>query len=126
MKRSSIQQVDSLAQEWDACTANGSRDATLHHFKALTFEEKIEWLEEAEEVALRLRAGCATVSEKQCPRGRENHGGHGGHGDGIGWASRLLRASVRKCFTEGREESKERPVKSVKSVVKETSEPRRS
>ena len=42
---------------WDACTAAGSRAQTMNTFNALSFIEKIEWLEEAEEIALRLRAG---------------------------------------------------------------------
>ena len=42
---------------WDACTAAGSRAQTLHAFKSLSFIEKIEWLEEAEEIAMRFRAG---------------------------------------------------------------------
>ena len=67
MSRGAAENADRQIDGWDACTATGSRAHTLDTFKALSFIEKIEWLEEAEEVALRFRAGCALVSAKQCP-----------------------------------------------------------
>ena len=57
----------SRGDAWEQCTAQGSNAQTLRHFKTLSFIEKVEWLEEAEEIALRFRAGCALVSAKQCP-----------------------------------------------------------
>ena len=42
---------------WRWCTAQGARDHVLLLGLQTTFREKLEWLEEAETVALRLRAG---------------------------------------------------------------------
>ena len=42
---------------WQWCTAEGAELQTLMIGLKTTFREKLEWLEEAEELTLRLRAG---------------------------------------------------------------------
>ena len=42
---------------WKFCTFEGAEMSTLLLGLQTTFREKLEWLEEAETVALRLRAG---------------------------------------------------------------------
>ena len=41
--------------DWEACTAEGARNDVLEQFRAMTLREKVEWLDEAEQVALRFR-----------------------------------------------------------------------
>lgn len=41
---------------WRWCTAEGAREQTFLIGLETTFREKLEWLEEAETLALRLRA----------------------------------------------------------------------
>ena len=42
---------------WDWCTAEGAELQTLLIGLKTTFREKLEWLEEAEELTLKLRTG---------------------------------------------------------------------
>jgi hypothetical protein len=42
---------------WESCTFEGAEMSTLLMGLQTTFREKLEWLEEAETLALRLRAG---------------------------------------------------------------------
>ena len=42
---------------WESCTFEGAEMSTLLLGLQSTFREKLEWLEEAETLALRLRAG---------------------------------------------------------------------
>jgi hypothetical protein len=54
---------------WEWCTFEGARKHTLLAGIRSTFREKLEWLEEAEELTLRLRAS------------REKGGNQGGKPD---------------------------------------------
>ena len=40
---------------WYACTAEGARDTVLREFQALSFKQKIQRLEEAEQTAAAFR-----------------------------------------------------------------------
>jgi hypothetical protein len=42
---------------WESCTFEGAEMSTLLLGLQTTFREKLEWLEEAETVSLRLRSG---------------------------------------------------------------------
>jgi hypothetical protein len=42
---------------WESCTFEGAEMSTLLLGLQSTFREKLEWLEEAETLALKLRAG---------------------------------------------------------------------
>jgi hypothetical protein len=59
---------------WRWCTARGARDQVLLLGRQTTFREKLEWLEEAETLALRMRANprkktrAATSSRKAATR----------------------------------------------------------
>lgn len=48
---------------WQWCTAEGAELHTLLIGLQTTFREKLEWLEEAENLTLRFRAGRASGSE---------------------------------------------------------------
>lgn len=48
---------------WQWCTAEGAELQTLLIGLQTSFREKLEWLEEAEELTLRLRAGRERPSE---------------------------------------------------------------
>ena len=48
---------------WQWCTAEGAELHTLLIGLQTTFREKLEWLEEAENLTLRFRAGRASSSE---------------------------------------------------------------
>jgi hypothetical protein len=50
---------------WRWCTAQGARDHVLLIGLRSTFREKLEWLEEAETLALRLRGNRATAKERK-------------------------------------------------------------
>ena len=45
-----------LEPDWKWCTAEGSRDLDRILDRRLTFREKLEWLEEAETLALQFKA----------------------------------------------------------------------
>ena len=49
---------------WRWCTAQGARDQVLLHGLHSTFREKLEWLEEAETLALRLRANREAAKKR--------------------------------------------------------------
>ena len=42
---------------WESCTFEGAEMSTLRLGLQTTFREKLEWLEEAETLSLRLQAG---------------------------------------------------------------------
>ena len=48
---------------WQWCTAEGAELHTLLIGLQTTFREKLEWLEEAENLTLRFRAGRASSTE---------------------------------------------------------------
>ena len=48
---------------WQWCTAEGAELHTLLIGLQTTFREKLEWLEEAENLTLRFRAGRTSSSE---------------------------------------------------------------
>jgi hypothetical protein len=45
-----------IEPDWKWCTAEGSREFDRLLDRSLTFREKLEWLEEAETLTMRLRA----------------------------------------------------------------------
>lgn len=45
-----------LKPDWKWGTPEGSREFDRIHDRAMTFREKLEWLEESEALALRMRA----------------------------------------------------------------------
>jgi hypothetical protein len=49
---------------WRWCTAQGARDQVLLLGLQSTFREKLEWLEEAETLALRLRANRKAAKKR--------------------------------------------------------------
>ena len=49
---------------WESCTFEGAEMSTLRLGLTTTFREKLEWLEEAETLTLRLRA----YREKSCSK----------------------------------------------------------
>jgi hypothetical protein len=49
---------------WRWCTAQGARDQVLLLGLQTTFREKLEWLEEAETLALRLRANRLAAKKR--------------------------------------------------------------
>ena len=51
--------TDAITPDWRWGTAEGSRDLDRLLDRRLTFREKLEWLEEAETLALRFRANRA-------------------------------------------------------------------
>ncbi len=54
---------------WRSCTFEGAREELLVLGLRTTFREKLEWLEEAETLSLRLRANRETHSkDKTQPR----------------------------------------------------------
>jgi hypothetical protein len=50
---------------WRWCTAQGARDQVLLIGLETTFREKLEWLEEAETLALRLQASGKAARSKE-------------------------------------------------------------
>jgi len=52
---------------WRWCTAQGARDHVLLLGLQSTFREKLEWLEEAETLALRLRANRKATKKRSAP-----------------------------------------------------------
>jgi len=56
---------------WECCTFEGAEMRTLLQGLQTTFREKLEWLEEAETLSLRLRASHAANGENGAgPAGR--------------------------------------------------------
>jgi hypothetical protein len=53
---------------WRWCTFEGAREHVLLEGLRTTFREKLEWLEEAETLALRLQAGAKGVEVDPKPR----------------------------------------------------------
>jgi hypothetical protein len=53
-----------LKPEWSFGTAEGSRRAVLEAGKALSFREKLEWLEKAEELSRRMQRTRRDQSKK--------------------------------------------------------------
>jgi len=54
---------------WESCTFEGAEMSTLRLGLQTTFREKLEWLEEAETLALRLRMN-REAAKKQPASGR--------------------------------------------------------
>jgi hypothetical protein len=50
---------------WESCTFEGAEMSTLLLGLQTTFREKLEWLEEAEALALRLRASRESEAGKR-------------------------------------------------------------
>jgi hypothetical protein len=44
-----------LKPDWKTATPEGAREQVQHAFKAMTLREKVCWMEEMEQVALRFR-----------------------------------------------------------------------
>jgi hypothetical protein len=56
---------------WESCTFEGAKMSTLLQGLQTTFREKLEWLEAAETLSLRLRASHAVNGENGAdPAGR--------------------------------------------------------
>jgi len=55
---------------WRWCTAEGAREQVLRQGLQSTLREKLEWLEDAETLTLRLRAGREqkTYGDGLCPK----------------------------------------------------------
>jgi len=53
---------------WQSCTFEGARRELLLHGLQTTFREKLEWLEEAETLSLRLRANRERRSDRRRSR----------------------------------------------------------
>ncbi|PYJ65695.1 MAG: hypothetical protein DME76_17980 [Verrucomicrobia bacterium] len=53
--------------EWQWCTFDGARKQALLVGLQTTFREKLEWLEEAETLSLRLRANRESHSNDKTP-----------------------------------------------------------
>lgn len=51
-----MNQRETIVPDWKWGTAEGSRDLDRLLDRRLTFREKLEWLEEAETLTLRMRA----------------------------------------------------------------------
>ena len=49
---------------WESCTFEGARKQVLLAGLQATFREKLEWLEQAEEVALKFRLSRDTAPDK--------------------------------------------------------------
>jgi hypothetical protein len=60
---------DKIKPDWHWGTPEGSREFDRLVDRGMTFRETLEWLEEAETLALRMAAGGL--------RGREEHAGSG-------------------------------------------------
>ncbi|HEY5040968.1 MAG TPA: hypothetical protein VIK53_03105 [Verrucomicrobiae bacterium] len=56
---------------WRWCTAQGARDQVLLLGLQTTFREKLEWLEEAETLALRMRASRRKKPKAETSRRKE-------------------------------------------------------
>ena len=56
---------------WESCTFEGAEMSTLLLGLQTTFREKLEWLEEAETLALRLKAGRKRMKEPPRRGGRQ-------------------------------------------------------
>jgi hypothetical protein len=52
-----------IEPDWKWCTAEGSRELDRLLDRRLTFREKLEWLESAEALSLRLRASREKVKK---------------------------------------------------------------
>jgi hypothetical protein len=53
---------------WESCTFEGAEMRTLQLGLQTTFREKLEWLEEAETLALRLRANREATKKQSASR----------------------------------------------------------
>lgn len=60
-----------IAPDWRQGTPEGSREFDRLLDRSLTFREKLEWLEEAETLALRLRAARERKSGAAEPAGKK-------------------------------------------------------
>ncbi len=60
-----------IAPDWRRGTPEGSREFDRPLDRSLTFREKPEWLEEAETLALRLRAARERKSGASEPAGKK-------------------------------------------------------
>ena len=56
---------------WESCTFEGAELSTLRLGLQTTFREKLEWLEDAETLSLRLRAGRERKSRAPKPAGKK-------------------------------------------------------
>ncbi len=54
-----------ITPDWKWCTAEGSRDFDRLMDRRLSFREKIEWLEEAENLTIAMRAGREKTAASQ-------------------------------------------------------------
>jgi hypothetical protein len=52
---------------WESCTFEGAEMSTLLMGLQSTFREKLEWLEEAETLTLRLRAAREQAQKQKSP-----------------------------------------------------------
>ena len=59
---------DPIVPDWKWGTAEGSRDLDRLLDRRLTFREKLEWLEEAETLSLRLQAARETAAGRSAPQ----------------------------------------------------------
>jgi hypothetical protein len=64
-----VKTVASIKPEWKWGTPEGSREMDRLLDRQLTFREKLEWLEEAETLSLRLRADRESHSNDKKPPG---------------------------------------------------------
>jgi hypothetical protein len=59
---------------WESCTFEGAELSTLRLGLQTTFREKLEWLEEAETLSMRLQAGRKRASRPPKPAPKNSHG----------------------------------------------------
>jgi hypothetical protein len=62
--------VQRIKPDWKWATREGSRELDRLLDRQLTFREKLEWLEEAETLSLRLRASREPRSDDETPPSR--------------------------------------------------------
>jgi hypothetical protein len=60
--------LELIRPDWKWGTAQGSRELDRLLDRQLTFREKLEWLEEAETLSLRLRASRESQLKDEAPR----------------------------------------------------------
>jgi hypothetical protein len=61
---------DAIVPSWKWATAEGSRDLDRLLDRRLTFREKVEWLEHAETLSLRLEASRRNASAESVQPGK--------------------------------------------------------
>jgi hypothetical protein len=63
-----VKTVELIKPDWKWATRQGSRELDRLLDRQLTFREKLEWLEEAETLSLRIRASRKSQLTDELPR----------------------------------------------------------